>query len=416
MIKLFRMRNNLVHLTSLFENATEGIVVTNSQGMIILINPSACLMFNYSVEELVDQKIEVLIPASLKKAHIKHRAAFYHDPTNRKMGHNRDLLASRKDGTTFPVEVSLSTYVQNEERYVIAFVIDITRRKEVEHSIVLQQSQLEKVTEEMRLLNTDLEIKVEQRTTILKEALQRLEESQNELNQALDKERQLNEIKGRFVSMASHEFRTPLSTVLSSASLIEKYTGTDDQEKRTRHLDKIKNSVKHLNNLLEDFLSLGKLDEGKIGIHLHEFDLEELFHDTVEEMKPQLKPGQKFIFETKIPHLITSDKNLIRNILFNLFSNAIKFSESSTSIHISSILKDNLACISILDEGIGISEEDKAHLFSSFFRGRNVVNIQGTGLGLHIVKKYIDLLGGSITLDSTLGKGTKIVFTIPIKE
>ena len=332
------------------------------------------------------------------------------------MGHNRDLLASRKDGTTFPVEVSLSTYVQNEERYVIAFVIDITRRKEIEQSIGFQQLQLEKVTEEMRLLNTDLEIKVEQRTTILKEALQRLEESQNELHQALDKERQLNEIKGRFVSMASHEFRTPLSTVLSSASLIEKYTGSDDQEKRARHIDKIKNSVKHLNNLLEDFLSLGKLDEGKIGIHLHEFDLEELFHDTVEEMKPQLKPGQKFIFETKIPNLITSDKNLIRNILFNLFSNAIKFSESSTSIHISSILRDNLACISIRDEGIGISEEDKTHLFSSFFRGRNVVNIQGTGLGLHIVKKYIDLLGGSITLDSNLGKGTKIVFTIPIKE
>jgi len=410
------MRNNLVHLTSLFENATEGIVVTNSQGTIILINPSACLMFDYSAEELVDQKIEVLIPASLKKAHIKHRAEFYHDPKNRKMGHNRDLLASRKDGTTFPVEVSLSTYVQNEERYVIAFVIDITRRKEVEQSIELQQLQLEKVTEEMRLLNTDLEIKVEQRTTILKEALQRLEESQNELNQALDKERQLNEIKGRFVSMASHEFRTPLSTVLSSASLIEKYTVTDDQEKRARHIDKIKNSVKHLNNLLEDFLSLGKLDEGKIGIHLHEFDLEELFHDTVEEMKPQLKPGQKFIFETKVPHLIISDKNLIRNILFNLFSNAIKFSDASTSIHISSILKGNLACISIRDEGIGISEEDKTHLFSSFFRGRNVVNIQGTGLGLHIVKKYIELLGGSITLDSTLGKGTKIVFTIPIKE
>ena len=202
-------------------------------------------------------------------------------------------LACRKDGTTFPVEVSLSTYVQNEERYVIAFIIDITSRKEIEQNMYSQQSQLEKVTEEMRQLNMDLEIKVEQRTIILKEALQKLEESQNELNQALDKERQLNEIKGRFVSMASHEFRTPLSTVLSSASLIEKYTTTDDQEKRTRHIDKIKNSVKHLNNLLEDFLSMGKLDEGKIGIHLHEFDLEELIANTIEEMKPTAKTGQK---------------------------------------------------------------------------------------------------------------------------
>jgi PAS domain S-box-containing protein len=410
------MRNNLVHLTSLFENATEGIVVTNSEGKIILINPSACQMFGYSPEELEGQKIEVLIPQSVKKNHIKHREEFYHDPQNRKMGHNRDLLAGRKDGTTFPVEVSLSTYVQNEERHVIAFVIDITHRKEIERNMVRQQLELEKVTNEMRLLNADLEIKVEQRTTILKEALQRLEESQNELSEALDKERQLNEIKGRFVSMASHEFRTPLSTVLSSASLIDKYTASDDHEKRSRHIEKIKNSVKHLNNLLEDFLSLGKLEEGKIGIHLHEFNLEELIRDTIEEMGPTLKTGQKIIFNCKIPHLTTSDKNLIRNILFNLFSNAIKFSESHKTIHVTGTNKDNITYITIQDEGMGISEEDKAHLFSSFFRGRNVVNIQGTGLGLHIVKRYVDLLGGSITLESALGKGTKITFSIPVKE
>jgi len=211
------MRNNLVHLTSLFENATEGIVVTNSLGIIILINPSACQMFGYSAEELEGQKIEILIPPSAKKIHVKHRENFYQHPENRKMGHNRDLLAGKKDCSSFPVEVSLSTYIQNEERYVIAFVIDITRRKEIEQNMVVQQHHLEKITDQMRLLNADLEMKVEQRTNILKEALQKLEESQNELSLALDKERQLNEIKGRFVSMASHEFRTPLSTVLSSA-------------------------------------------------------------------------------------------------------------------------------------------------------------------------------------------------------
>ena len=343
MIKPIRMRQNIVHLTSLFENATEGIVVTNGQGNIILINPSACQMFGYAPEELEGQKIEILIPSPARKIHIKHRDSFYHDPKNRKMGHNRDLLAGRKDGTTFPVEVSLSTYIQNEERYVIAFVIDITRRKETEQNMVQQQLQLEKVTSELRLLNADLEIKVEQRTTILKEALQRLEESQIEISQALDKERQLNEIKGRFVSMASHEFRTPLSTVLSSASLLDKYTAADDQEKRTRHIEKIKNSVKHLNSLLEDFLSMGKLDEGKIGIHLHEFDLAELIRDTIEEMNPVLKTGQKVFFTHKGPHAITSDKNLIRNVLFNLLSNAIKFSEPSEPIHVTSVCKKNIA-------------------------------------------------------------------------
>jgi PAS domain S-box-containing protein len=410
------MQYNPVHLASLFENATEGIVVSNGQGNIILVNPSACKVFGYIPEELIGQKIEILIPVKAKTNHVKLREGFYHHPQNRVMGHNRDLQAGRKDGSTFPVEVSLSTYIQHDERYVIAFIIDITRRKEVEQNMIRQQQQLERVTDEMRILNADLEAKVEERTIILKEALQRLGESQNELNEALDKERQLNEIKGRFVSMASHEFRTPLSTILSSATLIDKYSISEDQEKRSRHVEKIKNSVKHLNNLLEDFLSLGKLEEGKIGTHFHEFNLEDLIRDSMEEMKPSLKPGQIFVYETSCPHLIFSDKNLIRNILFNLITNASKFSDDHTTILIRSKVKEGLTDISVKDEGIGISRDDREHLFSSFFRGKNVVNIQGTGLGLHIVKRYVDLLGGTIYLESELNKGTTISFTIPVKS
>lgn len=410
------MQNNPVHLSSLFENATEGIVVTNSLGDIILVNPSACRVFGYQPEELIGQKIEVLIPNKSRTNHVKLRDGFYHDPKNRVMGHNRDLLAAKKDGSTFPVEVSLSTYIQNDQRYVIAFIIDITKRKEIELSVILQQKQLEKVTGELRLLNADLEAKVEERTTILKEALQRLEESQSELNQALDKEKQLHEIKSRFVSMASHEFRTPLSTVLTSATLVEKYTTTEDQEKRSRHVEKIKSSVKHLNSLLEDFLSLGKLDEGKIGTHYHDFNLEDLIRETLEEMTPILKPGQKFIYENTCQNLILCDKNLIRNILFNLVSNAIKFSDNNKTVFINSKIKDGTTNVSVRDEGIGIPAEDKEHLFSTFFRGKNVVNIQGTGLGLHIVKRYVDLLGGSIYLESELNKGTTVHFSIPVKE
>jgi PAS domain S-box-containing protein len=409
------MQYNPVHLASLFENATEGIVVSNSQGNIILVNPSACKVFGYQPEELKGQKIEILIPSRAKTNHVKLREGFYHDPKNRVMGHNRDLLAAKKDGRTFPVEVSLSTYVENEERYVIAFIIDITKRKEIEQNVIRQQQQLERVTDEMHILNADLEVKVEERTIILKEALQRLEKSQYELSQALDKERQLNEIKSRFVSMASHEFRTPLSTVLSSATLIDKYTNSMEQEKRSRHVEKIKNSVKHLNTLLEDFLSLGKLEEGKIGIHHHEFNLEELIRETLEEMKPTLKSGQMFVYENSCQSLIFSDKNLIRNILFNLVSNAIKFSDINSSIHILSKSNEGLTYISVEDEGVGISDEDKEHLFSSFFRGKNVINIQGTGLGLHIVKRYVDLLGGSIDLKSELNKGTTVIFSIPLK-
>ncbi len=133
-------------------------------------------------------------------------------------------------------------------------------------------------------------------------------------------------------------------------------------------------------------------------------------------MNPTLKDGQRIIFKKSRQNLITSDKNLIRNILFNLLSNAIKFSEISGKIYVARSMKANTTYISIQDEGMGISEEDKEHLFSSFFRGRNVVNIQGTGLGLHIVKRYVDLLGGSISLKSKLGEGTNIMFSIPAKE
>ncbi len=412
---ILKMQFDKSHMTSLFENATEGMVVTNSSGEIALVNPSACRMFDYEAEELIGQKIEVLIPSQYRKGHVKLRDGFYEKPQNRVMGHGRDLRGQKKNGETFSVEVSLSTYTQNGERYVIAFIVDITHRKEIEQNIIKQQKQLENVTDEMRKLNAELEAKVEERTVILKEALQRLEQSQEELSEALDKERQLNEIKSRFVSMASHEFRTPLSTVLSSASLLAKYTTTEDQEKRNRHIDKIKASVKHLNDLLEDFLSLGKLDEGKVGAVFHELNLHELVQETIDEMRGLIKKDQKIEYRHEGEKLVESDKKLIKNILINLISNAIKFSGEGSTIHVAGRVNAREAVLSVKDEGIGISEEDQRHLFSSFFRGKNALNIQGTGLGLHIVKRYLDLLGGNVHLESGLGKGTTITFHIPIK-
>ena len=278
-----------------------------------------------------------------------------------------------------------------------------------------QQIQLEKVSDEMRKLNSELEAKVEERTVILKEALQRLEQSQEELSEALDKERQLSEIKSRFVSMASHEFRTPLSTVLSSASLLARYTTTEEQDKRQRHIDKIKASVKHLNDLLDDFLSLGKLDEGKVGAEFDQLNLYELLSETIEEMNGLTKKNQNIEYEHFGDEVIESDKKLIKNILINLVTNAIKFSDEGKTVHVNSTVKEDTAVISVRDEGIGISKQDQEHLFSSFFRGKNALNIQGTGLGLHIVKRYLDLLGGEVNLESELGMGTIVTFTIPVK-
>lgn len=404
------------HMTSLFENATEGIILTNKAGRIIMANPASVRMFGYTEEELQGQGIEMLIPDRFKTHHHELRSDFYRNPSNRVMGHGRDLYAKKKDGTDIAVEISLSQYRKDKELFVIAFIVDITRRKEIENNMLKQKAELEKVTEKIRQLNTELEVKVEERTLILKEALQKLEQSQQELSDALDKERQLNEIKSRFVSMASHEFRTPLSTVLSSASLLAKYRTTEEQDKRDRHIQRIKNSVNHLNDILQDFLSFGKLSEGKVITNFGETNLKDLLTDILDEMKAVLKENQHFVLNCEGDCHASTDKRIFKNVLINLIGNAIKFSDEGKVITITGKSENNKAIISIADEGIGISEEDQKHLFSSFFRGTNAINIQGTGLGLHIVKRYIDLLNGEIEIQSRLNKGTTITFAIPLNE
>jgi len=413
--KLYRSIESDQHqVKALFDHATESIILTDEKGKIILLNPAAFRLFQYDRDELPGQSIDVLIPQRFHYSHVKDREGFYQHPGNRTMGQNRDLFARKKDGAEFPVEVSLGYYRQQNKLFVIAFIVDITQRKHSETELLNRQQQLEKITEDVRRLNTDLEAKVEQRTRILREALQELEKSQEELNAALSKEKELNEIKSRFVSMASHEFRTPLSTILSSAHLLSRYTTTEDQDKRDKHIKRSKDAVKHLNVLLEDFLSVGKLEEGKIKPEPAPFALRDLLEEVTEEMQSLAKKDQRIHCGCADDLVLISDRRLVKNILVNLLSNAVKFSEEGDTIHLQAEPRPGGGFIlSVLDKGIGISAEDQQNLFSSFFRGANVINIEGTGLGLHIVRRYVDLLQGTISLESTLGEGTRVIVELP---
>lgn len=408
------MHRHIAHLTSLFDNATEGIILTDTTGTIILINPAAKNMFQYNEDEITGKPIETLIPHSSRSHHLELRDNYYTHPSNRKMGHGRDLYGMKKNGEKFSVEVSLSSYEREGKYFVIAFIIDITQRKLIEHAMLAQQNRLEQITEQVKKLNTELEAKVEERTLILREALAKLQRSQDELSDALAKEKELNEIKGRFVSMASHEFRTPLSTVLSSASLLGKYTQTEDQPKRDRHITKIRNSVSQLNEILEDFLSLGKLDEGKVEGKPQELNLEEFLQDLTEETSVLLRKGQKIELKFVGNPDIFVDRKLLKNVLVNLVTNSIKFSGEDKTIGISAQVRSGKAVLKVSDAGIGIPKEDQVHLFSSFFRSANATNIQGTGLGLHIVKRFIDLMHGKVKIESELNKGTTVTINIPI--
>ncbi|MEP6845390.1 MAG: PAS domain-containing sensor histidine kinase, partial [Panacibacter sp.] len=382
------------YYSSLFEYATEAILLVNSKTKIVFVNPATTKMFGYASTELAGVLLDTLIPQRFHESHKHYQQDYFHHPVSKQMGIGRDLYAVKKNGKEFPVEVSLSHFVENGNKFVIAFVVDITKRKEFERRILQQSAELEK--------------KVEERTLVLKEALGKLEQSQNELKESLEKEKELNDIKSRFVSMASHEFRTPLSTVLSSAELIEKYEKAEEQDKRNRHINKIKNSVTQLNGILEDFLSLGKLDEGRITTEKTTFNLENLLQSVKEEMEPLKKNGQQIMLEYNGASSVFSDKKLLRNILINLLGNAIKYSDENMHVWLKASCTGHTVTITIKDEGIGISKEDQEHLFTTFFRGRNAANIQGTGLGLHIVKRYADLIEADIELKSNLNKGTTV--------
>ncbi|MCB0733821.1 MAG: PAS domain S-box protein [Flavobacteriales bacterium] len=238
--------------------------------------------------------------------------------------------------------------------------------------------------------------------------------AEEEIFNSLRKEKELNVLKSRFVSMASHEFRTPLSTIMSSASLIERYPLTDDQPKRLKHTDRIKGNVRNLTMILNDFLSLEKLDEDRLRTNLSTFNLKEFVDQVADELSTLRKPGQRItVLTCNDESTITTDQFMLQNILNNLISNAVKYSPEEATITIEINREEAGFKVVISDTGRGISPDDLKLLFNRFFRASNAGNEQGTGLGLYIVQRYLDLLGGSIHVKSELNKGTSFTVHLP---
>lgn len=401
---------------ALFQYASMGILVINDTGDITMANNFLVAQFGYnSPDELIGKKVDALIPSRYHQRHDRYLVQYNKKPERRPMGIGKDLFGIKKDGTEFPVEISLSHYGAEENNFAIAFIIDITKRKEIENAVIKQKEQLADINLKIEELNNDLEEKVELRTQQLQETLVQLQNSKEELTKALSKEKELSDLKSRFVSMASHEFRTPLSTILSSASLVAKYTETAQQENRDKHIQRIKTSVNNLTDLLNEFLSIGKIEDGKITAHYAEFNIKEMLETVVAEMQNLVKPGQHINYTHQGDTIVNLDPALLRNVILNLLSNAIKFSPENGLIIITSATQDKEITIIVKDSGIGISKDDQEHLFERFFRGTNASNIQGTGLGLHIVSKYIELMDGQISYTSELEKGTEFIIKFTIR-
>ncbi|MFM9950768.1 MAG: ATP-binding protein [Saprospiraceae bacterium] len=363
---------------ALFEYATVGILVVGHEGQIELANPYIEKLFGYTNAELVRQPVEILIPETYRKKHVHYREAYVRKPKVRPMGEGLHLLGRRKDGSEFPVEISLGHYQLDQEQLAVAFITDITERKR--H-------------------RDELEAKVKERTL--------------ELTQSLEREKELNEMKSRFVSIASHEFRTPLSTIMTSISLIGAYNKDGQEDKRKKHIDRISSAVNNLTNILNDYLSLDKLGQGKVEIIKESFDLHRFASEVVEDLHGMLKPGQHIVLLHQGDKIVFQDKKILKNLFLNLLSNAIKYSGEEQEILLSIEVSNPSVIIQVKDHGIGIPEEEQKNLFAKFFRAKNASNIQGTGLGLYIVSKYVELLDGVIGFSSIPGQGTTFTVEFP---
>ncbi len=252
-------------------------------------------------------------------------------------------------------------------------------------------------------------------------------QAENELRETLKKERELNELKSRFVSMASHEFRTPLTTIQGSTELIEHYNHKWTEEKKQVHYNRIYSNIKHMTQMLDEVLLVGKAEAGKLEFNPTPLNVIQFCRSLVEELQQGL--GREYTIIFTLQDLSTEgeseadyspctaaklDKKLLQYIISNLLSNAIKYSPVSSTIHLALTCQKNQIKIQIQDEGIGIPEEDQIRLFEAFHRATNVEGIPGTGLGLVIVKNAVDLHGGSIAINSKVGEGTTFTVTLPL--
>ncbi len=521
-------------LAALFENVSEAILLVGSNGKVILGNPGAEKILGYSQTELFQLDVEKLVPERFRSNHAQRRSAFMQHPVTRQIGMGKEVFALRKDQTEVPVEVSLSSYHDSNELFVIAFITDITRRKEQEAKIAAQYEEMQRYnlrleeqvryrTSELEITNQELVREIEERKVmeerlrksqlmykavannfpdgiigvldkelryvfvegkelansaprvgiqdvpcpdvagaLIRDAevklrpvfegrnvqfevnigrafyevvatpfaavggliqeilivvrnISRHKKFEEDLLRSLEKEKQLNVLKSRFVTSVSHEFRTPLSTILSSVYLLENYRGEGEVTHKLTHLNRIKRSVNSLTELLDDFLSLGKLEEGQVRVVYSEFAIASFLDELREEMEAIKKKDQIIDVAFDGPDdSVMLDRTLLANILSNLLSNAIKYTMPDGTITVRAMIRDGSLRIQVADNGMGIPEKEQKHIFKRFFRAHNAINIQGTGLGLNLVRKYVRLLKGHVSFSSRINSGSTFTVTIPL--
>ncbi|MDO6801965.1 PAS domain-containing sensor histidine kinase [Wenyingzhuangia sp. 1_MG-2023] len=373
-------------LASVLNSVFHGVLLTNHEGIVQDYNKSSLQLLKKTTENLNGKKLSYLLPVACKFKFERYFEKCQNFETRKYKQFEYNCFSDTGELRVLELDCNQNFISEEDsEKYTICVIRDITERKNVEKELDLQKQ--DKI-----------------------ESIDRLEGKQ-----------ELNDMKSRFITTASHEFRTPLAGILSSIDLIERYLKVDEdlwsqfvhKSKVESHILKIKTSIKTLTGTLNQFLSLGQLEEGRIDYNEEEFDLKETLQNFIDEFVPLLKKDQVINFEFKTNQSrVHLDKNILRHVMNNLLSNAIKYTPAGKNVEVLSFVNDREIQISVRDEGMGIPPEDQNNLFRRFFRAKNATNLQGTGLGLNIVRKYVTLMNGNISFESKEGVGT--VFTVKI--
>jgi two-component system sensor kinase FixL len=411
-------------LEAIIETALDGIITIDEQGIIESVNRSCAVMFGYTEKELTGQNIQMLMTSPHKTRHQQYLQNYIATGIKKMIGSKREETGRKKDGTLFPIRLAVTEINIASGRLFTGIIHDLTEEKknedaivhinmELESKVASQTFELKMVIEQLMETNKKLEEEILEKTKIESKLLR----SQESLRLALEKEKDLNEMKSRFVSMTSHEFRTPLSTIFSSANIIDRYLKTEEQDKREKHTKKIRKSVTMLIGILDEFMNLSRLENDVVIVHRDNpgYSLKRLCNDIVDELESILKKGQHICIDFKEEDLnINLDPSLIKQVIYNILSNAIKYSYENGQICLKVKKEKELLIIEISDNGIGIPVSEQKHLFTRFFRASNSTHIQGTGLGLHLVLHYLKLLNGKISFESNENMGTSFHVEIPL--
>jgi len=369
-----------------FDSMKLGILVFDKHKNIVLANNPSSQIFGYRSKAIFERKIDVLIQNS------SLLDEFITNPQKKIFKSPIDLTGIKQNKELIFIEVNFGKMEYEGEFYYKALISDISLRKQEEEKINCLNVQLE---EEVKLRNFELVKVIEQ------------------LKKSLSKEKELNNLKTKFITLASHEFKTPLSAILSSAQLMDKYADLENIEKQKEHLEKVKIMVSRLNGMLDDFLNLENIELGIIKPDFSFFKISHLVNHISQDTTPFLGKNQTLTFDIINDDTIYHDKKIINIILTNLLYNAIKYSNKNSIIKIAIRTNADHIYFSVKDNGIGIPKNEQNLIFNRFFRAKNALYYPGTGIGLNISKGYINNLNGNISFVSTINKGTTFNVQLP---